>query len=667
MSLRKGLLHTTLLAIYIYSLPVLAAAQYATLPNIVLITIDTARADAMGFLGSRDGATPNLDQLARQSVIFTRTYAQVPLTTPSHATILTGTYPQFNHLNDLGTALTKDIPYLPDILHQRGYRTAAIVGSQVLDPNSAAVPGFGRGFDFYDADFHSRRTGEDRYHSVERRASVVVDRAISWLNHPGGQPFFLWVHLYDPHDPYDPPPPFHDRYASNLYHGEIAYSDFAIGKLLNKLREQSLFDGAIIAVTADHGEAFGEHGERSHGFFLYDETVHVPLLIKLPQQHSPGTRVKSRVRLVDIAPTLLWAAGIDPPPAIQGESLLIRTKQGVITENTDADAPGGRAAYSETDYPHRAFGWSALYAWRAGKYLYVDAPEPELYDQSVDPAAQHNIVSASKAVAETMASQLQEFRRKTSESGSARPELNSRQLEQLQALGYVTSGYGHAAGTDHERGPDPKGKIQVANALHEALLDMEDDHFNDAIPKLEQVLKEEPTMPLANLELGLAWSSQENYGKALPWLRHAAELNPESGRAHFELGMVLAETGDWNRAVSELEAAVKRIPDSDELHFDLATAYEHEERIEDAHQEFLSALRINPDQYRANLMFGRLLGMHGDPLGALPYLQKAVKVQPDSPDGHKFLANIYTELGQVENARREQTEAEQLAAPDKTH
>ena len=652
------------------SLPVLAVSAKAPTPNIILITIDTARADAMGFLGSSDGLTPNLDRLARQSMIFTHAYAQVPLTTPSHATILTGTYPQFNHLNDLGAALAKDIPYLPDILHQRGYHTAAIVGSQVLDPKSAAVPGFDRGFNTYDADFHSRRPGEDRYHSVERRASVVVDRALAWLKARPRGPFFLWVHLYDPHDPYDPPPPFHDRYAANLYHGELSYSDFAIGKLLDALHTEGLFDGAVIAVTADHGEAFGEHGERSHGFFLYDETVHVPLLVKLQQQRSPGIRIESRARLVDVAPTLLQVAGIEPPPSMQGESLLSLAKEGIagpgITHTKDeAGVLGNRAVYSETDYPHRAFGWSALYSWRAGKYLYIDAPQPELYDLVVDPGALNNLAKSSKAVAATMASQLHEFRRQTSGAETARPSLNSEQLEQLQALGYVTSGFGHATGGDQERGPDPKAKIQVANALHEALMAMEDDRYNDAIPKLEQVLKEEPNMPLANLELGLAWSNQENYGKALPWLRQAAELNPESGRAHFELGMALAETGDWSGALPHLEEAVKRIPDSDELHFDLATAYEHQGSTDNATREFQSALRLNPDQYKANLMFGRLLGMHGDPSSALPYLQKAVRLQPQAPDAHKFLANVYTELGRSEDARREMAEAQRLSVPGK--
>src|SRR5580698_8962640 len=238
------------LLIVIGPLPGMAASS-----NVILITLDTTRADRMGFLGSKRGLTPNLDALSRQSVVFSHAYSQVPLTGPSHATILTGTYPQFNHLEDMGNPLAKDLLYLPDILREHGYHTAAFVGSQILDPKSAAAPGFDRGFEVYDAGFHSRAPGEDRYHSVERRAAVVVAHAIAWLCQSHREPFFLWVHLYDPHDPYDPPEPFKARYRAAPYDGEIAYADSAVGELLAALRARKLYDSTVIAVAADHGEA----------------------------------------------------------------------------------------------------------------------------------------------------------------------------------------------------------------------------------------------------------------------------------------------------------------------------------------------------------------------------------------------------------------------------
>src|SRR5205809_7413191 len=294
-----------------------SAAGRTARPNIILITLDTTRADRMGFLGSQRGLTPNLDELARHSVVFTRAYAQEPLTTPSHAAILTGTYPQFNHVSDLGARLGKDIPYLPELLHRHGYHTAAFVGASILDPAMGA-PGLARGFDIYDAFFHKRQRGEDRYKSVERRAGQVVDHALGWLSKHSQGPVFLWIHVYDAHDPYDPPEPYKTRYASQPYDGEIAYTDSAMGKLFHGLRARGIYNHAVIAVMADHGEAFGEHGEERHGMFLYDETIHVPLLVKFPGERSAGKRIDGRVRLVDVAPTLLREAGVPVPVVVQG-------------------------------------------------------------------------------------------------------------------------------------------------------------------------------------------------------------------------------------------------------------------------------------------------------------------------------------------------------------
>jgi arylsulfatase A-like enzyme/Tfp pilus assembly protein PilF len=657
MSIGQRFLQAFLLAAF--SAPSFAGSNSSTPLNVILITLDTTRADRMGYLGSQLGLTPNLDVLARQSLVFSRAYAHVPLTTPSHATILTGTYPQFNHLGDLGTALAKDLPYLPDVLHQRGYQTAAFVGSQVLDPQSAAAPGFERGFDTYDAGFHSRRSGEDRYESEERRASTVVDHALVWLRQQPRKPFFLWVHLYDPHDPYDPPEPFKTKYAATPYDGEIAYVDSALGRLFAGLKAGGFYDSSVIAVVADHGEAFGEHSEESHGFFLYDETIHVPLLIKLPVGRAAGVQVSTRVGLVDVAPTLLRAAGVDVPTPMQGVSLLslISGTKGRSVGNSATE----RAAYSETDYPQRAFGWSWLRALRAGKYLYIDAPRRELYDQSVDPQALHNLAETSPAVAETLQSQLDEFRRKTSSGAAPKPaNITADQAEKLQALGYVTSASTQSGDQEKRRGADPKDKIEIANLLHHALLAVDNERYLDAVPQLEKVLKAEPGLALANLELGRALNGVENFAQALPWLQKAVELNPESGRAHYELGVALGETGDWAGSAAQLEAAVAHAPDSDDLHYYLAMAYDKLGRASEAERSFRDALQINPSHYRASLFLGRLLGMQNNPTAALPFLQKAVSLQPQSPDAHKFLANVYVELGQEENALREQVEADRL-------
>jgi len=328
---------------------------------------------------------------------------------------------------------------------------------------------------------------------------------------------------------------------------------------------------------------------------------------------------------------------------------------------SDADSGGAdRPAYAETDYPFRAFGWSPLRAWRAGKNLYVNAPERELYDQKLDPEASRNLAVSSTAVADTMASQLEEFHRKTSTAIPAQDGITPDQAEQLQALGYITSEFRKSGASETPTGPDPKGKVQIANLLHQGLLDMDDERYKDAIPRLQAVLKEQPDVGLANLELGRAWNSLGDYSAALPWLRKAVELTPESGRAHYELGVAQAETGDWAGAATQLEIAVAHAPDSDEMQFYLGMVYDELGRAMEAASSLQRALQINPDHYRANLLLGRILGMQNRPNEALPYLQRAVKLQPKSPDAHKFLGNVYTELGQEENARREQMEANRL-------
>src|SRR5215813_13155578 len=354
------------------------ASAWAEAPNIVLITIDTTRADRMGFLGYKGGTTPNLDALARQGVVFERAYSQAPLTPVSHATIFTGTYPQFHTVTDFGHPLPALLPSVPEILQKGGYHTAAFIGSLILDPKASMAPGFDRGFDFFDAGFHPKRgVAEDRYKTVERRAGDVVARTIAWLNKNKQSPFFVWVHLYDPHAPYDPPAPYDKRFK-DPYDGEIAYSDASLRKLFQYLRQRGLYDRSLIMVMSDHGESLGAHGEAMHGIFLYDETIHVPLLFKLPSQVLANKRVTTRVRLVDVAPTLLSMLSLPLPPTFQGESLVPLMK--ASAKATSSDLP----AYAETDYPHRAFGWSALRSLRSGKYLYVRAPKAELYDESED-------------------------------------------------------------------------------------------------------------------------------------------------------------------------------------------------------------------------------------------------------------------------------------------
>ncbi len=553
------------------------ASQAAPPPNIVLITLEATRADRMGFLGARAGLTPNLDRLAREGIVFESAYAQAPSTAPSHATLLTGTYPQFHHVTAAGIPLDASLPYLPDLLHARGYRTAAFVGSITLDPQSGFAPGFDRGLDAYDAGYHLPQPGEGRYQTVERRAEEVVARATSWLGRSQRTPFFLWVHLNDAHAPYEAPPPFAARHAASRYDGEVAYTDAAVAKLLAALRARKLYDDALIVVVADHGESLGAHGEDTHGVFLYDETLHVPLVLKLPKNQMAGRRIAGRVRLVDVAPSLLEAAGLPVPPAMQGQSLVR-----VARTTPNADQP----AVALSDSPRLDFGWSALESWRAGKYLLIRAPTPELYDLSADPGATRNLSQSSKAVFDTLAAQLESFdRRVLGGASSQETRLSPSELQKLASLGYVGLQRTPSPGFRAVSGVNPKDEIAAANTAQKALSELEDGRPEKAVSLLQPLVVKRPDTYLAQFVLGVARRQQKQYAEAVDSLRKAIERMPDSVPAHYQMGLALSQTGDWKTAAVHLEIVVARIPRSAEAHLRLADAYAHLGRASDADRE----------------------------------------------------------------------------------
>jgi tetratricopeptide (TPR) repeat protein len=392
--------------------------------------------------------------------------------------------------------------------------------------------------------------------------------------------------------------------------------------------------------------------------FLYDETIRVPLLFKLPAGRAAGKRVETRVELVDVAPTILRAVGVSVPEGMQGQSLLAIMKSAGPSA-AKAGSPEERPAYAETDYPHRAFGWSSLRALRSGKYLYIRAPERELYNQATDPQEQQNLASNSKAVADTLAAQLDQFRNRTSQTLVELAKPDAQQLEKLQALGYVGSDT-KAGASDKESGIDPKSKIEVSNLLHDAMLDVEDARYQEAVPLLEKVLKEQPDMPVAELQLGIANSRLKNYAQALAPLQRAVELLPDNGMGRYELGLALFETGDWKGAAPQFEAAVGRAPRWADAHFSLAAVYARVDRVPEAMTELDTTLGLNPEHYRANLLRGRILSLQGNAADALGNLQKAAQVQPDSREAHLFLGDAYAQLGRVMDAKREHDTAHSL-------
>jgi choline-sulfatase len=525
-----------------------AAAQ----PNIVLITLDATRADRMGFLGSRKALTPNLDNLARQGLVFERAYSQSPLTVESTATVLTGTYPQIHRASELAVPLAAAIPYLPDLLHGRGYRTAAFAGSALLDPQNGPFQAYDRGFDSY-------RHAD--------RADQVLQQISTWIN-GNPRPFFVWVHLEGV------------RLPGAAYERTVRATDDAAGKLLTILRNRKLYDDALIVVAATEGESLGAHGEDTHGIFLYDETIHVPLLLKMPKA-AAGKHVMALVRLLDVAPTILEIAGLPVPSQMQGQSLL-RIAQSVSSTN--------QAAYARTDLPRWGFGASPLESWRVGKYLYIRAPSPELYDLSVDPDATRNLAQIARATLDTLAAQLQGFHANFGGSGTARgADLSSSEIQKLASLGYVGLRKPAGAGNSAVTGPEPKNMIAIANATLAALADVEDNSPQKAIPVLRQVLSTHPESYLAQYAMGAALVKEQKYPDAVEHLRKAIELQPDSARAHYLMGLSLVQTGQFAAAATHLEIASRRLPGFIALHLALADVYTRLGRVQDANRERGSA------------------------------------------------------------------------------
>jgi choline-sulfatase len=541
-------------------------ATAASKPNLVLITFDSARTDRMGFLGAKGALTPNLDRLAGESIVFEHAYAQAPGRVVSHATILSGAYPQSTGMSEIGGTIPSSLLYLPELLTSQSYRTAAFVGSIDLDPQNGLAQGFDRGFQTYNAGFRPTIPGDARPPITERRGAEVVARAIAWLDHNAQGQFFLWVHISDAGAP------------AGSYNPAITAGDAAIGKLVSALQQQKIYGNTAVIVAADHGESLGSHGEDGHGVFLYEETIHVPLLVRLPRAQpatKPATtRVAAKVRLVDIAPTLLEIAAIPVPSQMLGQSLLRVAKAG---------GGGDQPVYSRSDLPQRGFGWSPLESWRASKYLYIRAPKPELYDLTADPGAAHNLAQSSKATLDTMASQLDSFdRRFSGEAGKGSAELSSSEMQKLASLGYIglQKSSGSAATV---AGTDPKDKIATANKVIEAAT--RGAKPDAAIAALVPVVSADPNLYLAQYALGIALARKAQYADAAKHLHKAIELQPDSAWAHYEIGATLVKTGDFKTAIVHLEIATGRLPAFAPAHLSLADAYEHTGRAEDAKRE----------------------------------------------------------------------------------
>jgi len=590
-------------------------------PDIFLITIDTLRADHIGCYGYKQIETPGLDALAADGIRFTQAFTHSPITNTSHTTILTGLLPSVHGVTDFGVPLSPQHATWAELLKKQGYHPAAFIGAVILDSKTLA-PGLDRGFDFYD-DFPAKAESKERWGRVERRGMEVVQHAVGWLDKHRTGPRFVWVHLYDPHDPYEPPPPFSEKYKDHLYDGEIAYADSALAHLIAYLKKTGSYANAIVVVVGDHGEGLGEHGEETHGLFLYDSTLHVPLILKMAGAAQRGTAVDVQVRTTDILPTILSLTNTPAPVELNGESLLPVIK---------SPAQSSRALFGETDYPLR-WGWAPLRALRADNMKLIEAPRPEFYSLASDPSELKNLYATDSTQVQSLRTEMAKWKSKLPEAAST-----------------------SAAGSL----PDPKDKVEMQNLLHRAMLASDDDRSSDARGYLERALALDPDSPTALRQLGELELAAGDFGKAATHLKHARAVRPDDSTAAFELGQALENAGDGPGARDALETSLKLAPSQLSARLLLGRVYLRLNDAKNAQDQFEAAQLIDSSNTGARLGLAEAQILQSKFADALPDLEALTKSDPRNAAALQLLARGYRGAGREQDARQAEGKAAAL-------
>jgi len=620
-------------------------------PDVFLITIDTLRADHVHCYGYDRIRTPALDLLAEQGIRFNQAFTPSPITNSSHTSIMTGLLPSSHGVNDFGVPLATIYPTLAELLTKGGYRTAAFIGAVILDSKNLA-PGLDRGFEFYD-NFPELPTTTSRWGRLERRGMEVEQRAESWLNtHPAGA-HFVWVHLYDPHDPYEPPPPYSEVYKDRLYDGEIAYADSALGRFLAYLKKLGWYEGAMIVVVGDHGEGLGEHHEDTHGIFLYDSTTRVPLIVKLPNRREAGRTVEGQVRTTDIMPTILKLLGIAAPANLDGDSL---------EPFLDGIEATPRTVFGETNYPLR-FGWAPLRSVRMEGFKFVEAPKPELYDLRADPGESLNHYEPWNGTVQSLRRALAELSAKSPTTEKASPAaVSASTIDELQALGYLGSADARSA-TDVPQPsllPDPKDKIEEQNLLHTAMMASEDGEPDKARVALEKVLQLDESSAIALRQLGRLEMASGNYAKAAGYLRRARDVHPNDATDALEYGKALELSGDLPGARDALLASLKLNPDQFEARLALGRVYLGLNDSNAAEDQFEAAVLLQPGSSDAQINLAKALIHQKKFAEAVELLEVVTEPSSRDPEIFELLAQAYSSLGRWQEAQRARLRAKAL-------
>jgi arylsulfatase A-like enzyme/Flp pilus assembly protein TadD len=618
--------------------------------NLLVITVDTLRPDHLGCYGDRDIHTPNIDALAGDGTKFLRAYTPVPITLPSHTVIFTGTYPTRSGIHDFGAnVLNPQQPTLASVLHDNGYATGAVIGSAVLDSRF----GLSHGFDFYDGNFEFNRLQESNLDEMERPGNVVADHALEWLAQNYQKKFFLWMHLYDPHYPYRPPAPYSEQYKTHPYDGEIAFADAQVGRILDFVKDKKIAGRTLVVFSGDHGEGLGEHGEKTHGFFIYDSTLHVPVIVRLPETARVAKEVPTPVSTADLMPTILALLKIQPPAGMQGQNLLPLI--------LGSEKPAQRSLYAETFLPRLHFNWSELRSVQTERYHFIEAPKPELYDLSKDPGELNNLYPQKRAVADELQARLAAMIREYTPGAelAAKTGLDPALMERLKSLGYAGFSGGGSPTISDRKLPDPKDRIATYELISEAMSDSQHGNIAESHAKLTSALKTEPESVPVHYLLGIDYYRMKEFSKSVEEFQHVLKLSPDYSLAVFYLGLAYARSGDVDNAITTLKRALELDSTNFTAAYNLGAAYLQKQMVAEATAAFRQSIAINPDYAPGHRALGEMLLYAGQADQGIAELRQAEKLVPDDAQTHAALAKALEGKGLTQEAQEELRRAQQ--------
>jgi len=615
--------------------------------NLVLITLDTARADHVSAYGSTTVQTPALDRLASDGVLFEQAGTAAPLTLPAHSTILTGRFPPEHGVRDNGGFyLSPDQTTLAEMLSAQGFATGGFVAAYVLDGKWGIGQGFGTYFDDFDLGGRRGRSLGD----IQRPANEVADKALPWIDSVKDRRFFAWLHFYDPHTPYEPPEPYRTQYQGHPYRGEMAFTDSQVGRVVDHLASNGLLDKTVVVAIGDHGESLGEHGEDAHGFFIYEAAARVPFIIRAPFSAARGRRVADPVRTVDVVPTVLDLLGLPPAASVSGRSLVPLMTGSAV----ELDLEG----YAEAMYPLHHYGWSDLRSLRSGRFKVIDAPRPELYDLESDPNELRDIFQQRRVVGEQMITRLREMEQGFANAPAAPPasDVDPEVRARLAALGYVGSFV--ASANDPRTGrADPKDKFELFNLLGQARdLAPTKDSFPQVSAILRKVLAADPEVIDAWFSLGNAYFKERRYREAIEQFKRALALKPDYDLAVVNIAAAYRRLGDDDAALAGFEHYLTIDPKDAYVRYQMGEIWLDRGDTARAERYFSEALEMDDHVAPAKNALGAIAFMRGDLDGAAKLAREALAIRRDVRLAHYNLALIAEAKGDMAAAEREYLE-----------